>query len=520
MHVRDAVAFNSTPGAVGALVESPRLGLGTLLARNTIINLAGQGLVGVIGVASVPTILGSLGHARFGLLAIVWVFLAYFTILDLGVGQATIKSVAEVLASGRLDRLPSFVWSSFATHAMCGMGAGVVLAAIAPTLSEHVFRVPQPIIPEVRPAFLIVGAMVPVILVGAAFRCVLEGAQRYDLVNLVRVPLAACWYVLPAAGGFLGWRLDRILLAVGTANVGGAVAYLLLAFNLFPVLRRLRAPESATVTLLVRYGGWMALTQAVWSFILQIDCLMIGSLLGVATLAFYEPPAELAHGLGIIPRSFIVLFPAFSILGRSRDADLREVSVKAFKFLLLSVGPAVLILVAFAGDVLGLWLGQVFRERSVLVLQVLAIGALLNSLGTIPDLFLKALGRPDAVAKIHLVLLLPYAGAGFLLIGSAGITGAAIAWTLRSIVETGALFGAALNHTPAFRCVLSDRRLWTAAAMIGGLGLGLLLVSAGTGWVPLVVSAALVVAFAVVSWGYVLDAADREQVRMVIRGSR
>lgn len=103
---------------------------GSLLARNTLLNLIGQGLPLVVAVVTIPFIIQGLGIERFGLLSLAWVVLGYFAIFDLGLGRATTKFVAE-----------AFYFLS-----------------------------------------------IPVVLVSSSFRGVLEAAQRFDLVNIVRVP--------------------------------------------------------------------------------------------------------------------------------------------------------------------------------------------------------------------------------------------------------------------------------------------------------------------------------------------
>lgn len=493
--------------------------LGVALMRNAGMNLCAQLLVITVGFFSIPVIVAHLGVERFGILSILWTSLTFFTVLDLGVGHATTKFVAEALGKGSPD-LPSLVWSSLATQLALGAAAGISLAAVAPLLVERVLRVPPPIVREVRTAFLVVAAMVPIMLIGAALKGVLEGAQRYDFVNLVKVPVAAGWFVLPALGGSLGCRLNEILIAVAVLNAAGVIACLLLASSLFPVLPSVWAANLPTVRLLMGYGGWMALAQAVWSFMLQVDRLLVASILGIAQLAFYAAPLELVGRLWIVPGSLIVLLPAFSWLGCSRERELRELSARALKFLLISVGPIAAILVAFADDILGLWLGEAFRHRSVVVLQVLAVGMLLSCLGAVPDLLLKGLGRPDVVAKIHLALLAPYAAVSLWLIARAGIAGAAVAWSLRAAVGTGLLLRAASMHTPALRSILLDRAMWIALAAVGALGICLWAGSAAGGWAQVALVTPLILAFGVVSWWYVLDATDRNQVRAAMLPGR
>src|SRR5712691_11098433 len=106
---------------------------GKLLARNWILNLAGQAVPLVVGLVTIPYLIRGLGTERFGVLSIAWVLLGYFGLLDLGLGRATTKFVAECLGKGDTGRLPGFVWTSLWSQVLFGV-AGATLAVGATPL--------------------------------------------------------------------------------------------------------------------------------------------------------------------------------------------------------------------------------------------------------------------------------------------------------------------------------------------------------------------------------------------------
>lgn len=70
---------------------------GRLLARNTIWNLAGTAAPLLVAVIAVPHLIEGMGKERFGLLAIIWMGIGYFSLFDMGLGQALTMLVAEHL---------------------------------------------------------------------------------------------------------------------------------------------------------------------------------------------------------------------------------------------------------------------------------------------------------------------------------------------------------------------------------------------------------------------------------------
>jgi O-antigen/teichoic acid export membrane protein len=81
------------------------------------------------------------------------------------------------------------------------------------------------------------------------------------------------------------------------------------------------------------------------------------------------------------------------------------------------------------------WVGQEVAATSAPVAAVLIVGAWANSIALVPFTLLQGSGRPDVVAKIHLIELLPY---WLLLMGCLamfGVLGAAIAWSVRTTAD-------------------------------------------------------------------------------------
>src|SRR5947209_11721446 len=112
------------------------------VARWTGYNLLGQGVPLVVGMASMPVITRALGDARFGLLALMWAIIGYFSLLDLGLGRATTKFVAEALArhDGRLAR--QVAGFAAAGQTALGVVGGALLAAVTPWVVTDLLRVP------------------------------------------------------------------------------------------------------------------------------------------------------------------------------------------------------------------------------------------------------------------------------------------------------------------------------------------------------------------------------------------
>lgn len=335
-----------------------------------------------------PWMVRELGTERFGVLALIWAVLGYVSAVDVGLGRATTKFVAEALGRGEEGRIPGIIWSSATVQAIVGGLGWLAIACSAPQVGR-LLKVPEALSSEAVASFRILGASAPLILVSGAFRGALEAAQRFDMVNSVRAPLNASYFLLPLVGAASGMDLAGIVLLLVASQGSAVLAYYLLCSREFPFLG-LPRPCGEEFGTLARFGGWATVSNFVGPLMAYIERFMIGYRVSVGAVSYYTAPYEVVTRIWAIPGSFVpVLFPAFSSLDAAgMRRELESVYARSVKYLLLTVGPIAVVLALFAGELMDFWLGEEFAERSVGVLRVLAVGVLVNSVAQVPFLSL------------------------------------------------------------------------------------------------------------------------------------
>jgi len=503
-------------------INSKYLITGKLLARNTILNFIGQVLPLIVAVITLPFIIRGLGTERFGLLSLAWVVLGYFTIFDLGLGRATTKFIAEALGKGEPDQVSSLVWTAVVIQMILSSLGVLVLINITPFLVERILNIPPELTGEARNIFYLLAVAIPLILITSSFSGVLEAAQRFDLLNAVRVPSSISTYLLTLIGLALGFQLTGIVVLILIARFGTLLALIILAMRIFPKIRKFSL-HFVLFPRLFTYGVWIMVSNVVSPILMYLDRFLIASLLSVAAVAYYTVPYEALTRLWIIPGSLIMsLFPAFSALGRiEHQQRIEALFARSIKYTLLILGPIILVLALFSEDILTIWVGADFAIQSTVIMQILAFGVLINSIANIPYALLQGVGRPDIIAKFHLLELPLYMGTAWFLINRWGITGAAAAWTIRVLLDAILLFAA------AFRIGRFSQRLFiTDGSLLGSLALILFgLLTYGlkilTNVLPLFIQvgflAILFTVFGWVVWRNVLDNLDRDTILKAIK---
>ena len=211
---------------------------GRLLARNTVWNLIGNGAPLIVAVFSIPILIHGLGKDRFGVLTLAWALIGYASLFDIGLGRALTQLVAKKLGSGEDHEIPALVWTSLLLMFALGLAGAAVIIAISPWLVRHVLKVPEALQSEVVSSFRLLGLSVPLVILTAGLRGLLEAHQRFKLVNALRIPIGVFTFV----GPLLVLPFSRSLVPVVGILVAGRLigwlAHLLICFRVVPELRQ------------------------------------------------------------------------------------------------------------------------------------------------------------------------------------------------------------------------------------------------------------------------------------------
>lgn len=429
------------------------LSSGPLLARNVALNLAGWGFPALLALVAIPLLVHGMGTARFGVLVLVWAVIGYFSLFDMGLGRALTQLLAQRLGRDGADSassLAGLTWTALALMVPLGIAGGAALALLAPWLAHDLLHIPPALRGESLKAFVVVALALPFTVSTAGFRGVLEATQRFDLVNLLRVPMGLLTFVGPLAT----LPFSRSLVPAVAVIAGGRIviwaAHWVVCRRVFPALRGRVTLVGREVRPLLRFGGWMTVSNIVSPLMVSMDRFVVGAVLTVSAVAFYATPQEVVTKFWLFTAAVLpVLFPALATTYAVQPARTAAIFERGARIIFLALLPPVLVLVTLAHEGLGLWLGAEFARQSTTVLQVLAIAVFVNSVGQAAFTLIQATGRPDITGKLHLAELPVYAVMLWWALERFGITGVALAWAIRQVLDTALLLVAAARILPA-----------------------------------------------------------------------
>lgn len=457
------------------------------IRRNTLFNLAGAIIPMVVMLVTVPLYLKVLGDARYGVLALVWVVLGYFSFLEMGLGKATANQIAKVESSAT-DRSEIF-WAALMVNASIGLAGAAFLWFAGEHLLISWLNVHDDFRYEITAALPWMIATFPIALVSSVFNGALEGTNRFLTLNLLQVTTNSIFQVAPLA--FAYWLGPSLTVVIPVAVVSRAAMNLFFFYACYKSLPLVTLPRvrAARVKALFAYGGWVAVTGVAASLLDTVERPVIGAILGPAAVTHYTVPMQLVGKIKVLPGSLSrAMFPAFSSQTRQ---DASALAISASGWLAATMAVISIVCALALRPFLDFWVGSDLSKVSAPIGEMLLIGVWANSVAHVPYFFLQASGRPDLVAKIHAGELLPYILLTWWATDNFGLPGAAAIWVLRCAVEAlllfliseigGQVFRQLASAGSAVLAMITFLACFPAASLFWRGGLLIVCVAAGVG---------------------------------------
>jgi O-antigen/teichoic acid export membrane protein len=411
------------------------------LFKNLLWSGLGTGLPMLTAVVTIPRLIEGIGMARFGILSLAWVVVGYFSFFDLGLSRAMTQLVAKKIGSGNTGGIPAIFWGGMTLMTLLGTLGAIVVLLISPWLVGTKLAIPEAFRLETLHAFYWLAASIPVVIVTTGLRGFLEAYQRFDVINIVRIPLGLLTYLGPLAVLPFSTRLTDMVIALVVSRLVACIAYWSVCLKLYPELRKCPPLDTVPVKEMLSYGGWMTVSSIVGPLLFYLGRLVLAVLVSADAVAYFATPSDIiVNVLTISSILTSVYFPMFAqqfVVSRQQAGALYR---QAMIYNVIAILPCCVLVVLFAKPALALWINVEFADHSYTVAQLIALGVFVNSMGLVAQSLVYAYGRPDLTAKFQMMELVLYVPSLWWLIGHVGINGAAIAWLIRVSVSTVVLW--------------------------------------------------------------------------------
>lgn len=400
----------------------------TLLVRNAFLNSWAQILPLFIYVFTIPYIVHGLGTERFGIFAIIKIVVDYFSVFDLGLGIATTKFTAEALGKGDDRKAAIIYWTSLVFVAFTGIIAATIFYLFAPALAISFLKVNPDLLTETKEAFAISSPLVFTILIKSVLNGVLEARQRFDLINSIKIPYILVSSLIPVAVIYFGYGLRTVIVGLIAGEVAFSIGLFLLSANIIRA-HHIQFLDSGSLKSMLSFGGLLIIQKVTTWIMFNIHSVIIGSLLSVTAVTYFNIPYSLTSKIGIIGACITpVIFPALSVLCGIDREKMLKLFAQSLKYTAILYGLPTLIVILFARQIIVLWLGNDFQQ-SIIVMRLLTIGMFLGGISWIFSIPIQVT-NPGFLTVLTLFQAPFYILATWYLTKIFGITGTACAWCL------------------------------------------------------------------------------------------
>ena len=295
-------------------------GSGRAWRRGAARNAAANGVARIVSIGTsfllTPLILGAVGTEAFGLWILIGSIVAYASLLDLGIGGAVTKYVAEHRARGETTETRAVIGTGLRLYLAVGAVVALLGVAISP-LIPGLLGVPPDLVSTATATTAAMSIGLGIAIPCATATAVLRGLQRYDLAASIAI-----------VGSVLSAGLTLLALALGWGIVGivviGIPVPVLTQLLAFAAVRRI-APDLTTGPRPTVPGTARRIFGFSWPlFLLDVagrlqaksDEIVVGVVLSLGAVT----PYALGRKLAAIPRLLAEQF-AMVLLPRASELD-------------------------------------------------------------------------------------------------------------------------------------------------------------------------------------------------------
>jgi len=399
------------------------------LIKNSIWNIAGYILPAIITIPALGYLGRVLGAETFGIFTLALAIVGYASIFDVGLSRAVIREVS--IFRNDSDEMNKIVFTSSFLVIIMGLIAASILFFFSDGIT-NLLKISLEMHQHVVNAIKILAISIPLFLITQIWLAVLEGEERFGVLNIYKSVTGSLLALLPVIFIFFVPTLEYAVL-------GLVVSRLICLFIAFFLCRKIVITSfmqfsASTLKRLLMFGGWITVSNIISPVMAYFDRFIVSNQLGAAVVAFYTAPSEIVARLGIIPGAFSrAIFPRLS---SSNSIDERRKNKKIVSLILFAITLPVLIFGFLLGNkFMVIWMGPEFSGTPSTVLTILLIGFVFNSLAQVPFASIQSRGYAKITAYIHMVELIPYLLLLYFCISHYGIVGAAFAWSIRMFAD-------------------------------------------------------------------------------------
>ena len=332
------------------------------------------GLSILVGIFLSPYILHRLGDAAFGLWVLVFSITGYYGLFDLGIRSSIIRYVAKYSANDEHDELNRLVNTALFSYSAIG-SVTMLLTFVASSYVDSIFRIPLNFRATAHRLLIMAGSAVSLGFPLGVFGGILEGLQRFYLLNFTNVCstlLRALLIVIALrhGSGLLTVALITVTLPLLAGLINAAIVFCILPLHFHP-----KYLNRGSLRRIASYSGPTFMIIVASRLRFKTDAMVIGTFVSSVAITYFAIGSRLVDYVGEVVSSLAQIFiPMSSRSDAMGDSEqLKRIFIAGNRACALIVFPITASLIILGKSVIEIWVGARYIATSYPVLLILLI---------------------------------------------------------------------------------------------------------------------------------------------------
>ncbi len=404
------------------------------IKKNIKYNAISQVAAFLINFALLPFIVSHAGKEVYGIYILVVTFTGYLGLMDLGVGGATVKYIAEFISRDDDKKVTDIISASFTLFVIIGILAAIALFILSYCFDVF-FKVDIASMIIIKHLFWVASVSSLFIWPGRIFDYALQGFQRYDRYAINNI----IFTILIGISAYIIFNRNYgIVCFLAASSILTILKYLSSYFIVKKSLlkEKIHFPyfKKDIFKIIFDFSFYTFLSSLAGILIFNLDTIIVGAFVSLAAVTVYNVGFSIQQGFRML-NSLIggPLFPAYvEMEGKSEYEKQKLVLFKGTKYLGFIFIPMVLVTLIFAKPLIIYWMGDMF-VMSVMPAQILISFWLFNGILEIGSGMLSAKGMVKIIFKLLFLNAIINLVLSLILVRFFGIIGVALGTTIPMI---------------------------------------------------------------------------------------
>lgn len=349
-----------------------------LFLKNAAVSWSVHILIIIAGFIVPRQIDNSLGPVQLGIWDLGWASVQYMTLTGFGVGSALNRYIGLYRASGDSELLikittAAFVWQAFV--AILILTITIVLSWSLPYWA----KIEDPAaMSDAQIVLFLLGLSLAIKMLFDHTGGILTGYHLWWMLNgLIAFQdfiLAILMVSILLIGGNL---VDMAITVVFMSVVVTVIRYILVRKNCPEAVVNFKKWESKLAIQLLRYGVKNIVGRIPQVLIFQTAAMLLIAFVNPAALALFNRGVALIRQVDVLIKKIVRMFVPMtsSLIGLEKKDEARGLLIQSNQLSMCLTLPGIIILSVFGDVILGLWMGQSYAYKPLMV--TLALGALI-----------------------------------------------------------------------------------------------------------------------------------------------